>query len=1305
MKKWLSLLLCVLMLLPTLAACGGTDTPDTPDAPDGEQALGEDGAEPGADEEMPNPDGVYIPTAKKQRETYEVVTAEGFENGPYLVKTVYLTEQVIVANVIVTPEAYAVDPTGVKDSTAGIQAALDDCYALGGGTVFLPVGQYLVTKTVGIPFGVVLHGDWQDPDLTDTPEYGTVILAKTPVLEGLEIYDPTAKPLFELRSEQDGNNGLIGLTVYYPEQDINDVKPYGYTVYGERPRMVMLRDLTLINAYQGIGACLGGESNTHELLQVENVRMTVLSMGYKATLSREIGYTMDLRISPRYWRDAAGAYACPDADALRDFCREHTIGMEFYALDLNQYTNLYVEGCHTALLSREGFWGVFYGLEIKDCMYGVVAESLSGSSGVTIANATIEADVYAVANYAVNMGTLKLADVALTGKGGVHTAVGAKTIVDNEDDLASYVPREGTYIKPAEQLYVADVAALNGVKEDAGPAIQEALDTAALTGGIVYLPHGVYSVYTPLSVPTGVELRGAMAMAVRDKATMGCLVPGTVLITYVNEGDFITLSESAGVSGLRIFYPSYDVMTAQEMAKDGDERYESVVAVRGTGANVYAVNMVISSGLVGIDFTDCDAHLVKQCFGCTSNNFVRAGGKGGVIEGVLCNLTFTHRQPFYVGGYYETDRINEANIQIQQKASSSAFLALRDGCDVVYIKDAEDQQLNNVFMYACRTMLRTENAEVVGYNVTSDVQGISPMFLVQENSDVVIFNPLRTGGKSHECDESSSLTIYNRINNNYHLEPTYRSDSGLEENAGGEVISTVELLNCDSVGTVKNVALNTDAAFIKEGKGSLKSTYADANTLLSATFAPVDATKLGGENVYLHLWMYVEDPNAITGFSGNHITLSGSKGKWSYNWSMPSTVRDAGWNEILLPLASGWKGTTEMPLDGFDTLTFKIARYGGDARPPVYFDDIYLCSVLPYAEMAFEEPEVLEEYVRPMPSVEQEPTRIMIYDGESLDALEGSSIKGYATLNTDKAYVKEGNASLKVQTNGQVIFEMKIPATDASAYKHYGFLHMWVYIDDPASGGQIELTSSGTYDKAEKSWGVNAYATKRGWNEVWLPFHGGAAGTTSVFDPAYVNYMRIYLSNGAGGSPVYFDDVYLCNTPDASLYNEGNTGKTGTALTTSQDNLPILHRCENAQGVSGVSINSDPAFIKEGKGSFVSTPNVVRMSYAFAPLDISEYMEGYLHLWMYIENPEDIRNGYIELTSSGTYDKDEYAFQLTQLGLQSGWNELYLPMSAPTSKGTLNPKSFNYLRIYTHLQDGKIDHNVYFDDIRFVMEK
>ncbi len=147
-----------------------------------------------------------------------------------------MSEQVIVADIIATSEPYCADPTGSADSTAAIQYALNDCAANGGGTVFLPVGRYLVTDTIYVPSGVVLQGDWQDPDLT------------------------------------------------------------------------------FINSYQGIGACLGGDG-THELLQVENVRMTALSMGYKAKLSREIGYTMDLRISPRYWSEAAEEFACSDAAA------------------------------------------------------------------------------------------------------------------------------------------------------------------------------------------------------------------------------------------------------------------------------------------------------------------------------------------------------------------------------------------------------------------------------------------------------------------------------------------------------------------------------------------------------------------------------------------------------------------------------------------------------------------------------------------------------------------------------------------------------------------------------------------------------------------------------------------------------------------------------------------------------------------------------------------------------------------------------------------------------------------------------
>lgn len=92
-------------------------------------------------------------------------------------KPVYNREDILVAGINVTQEPYCADATGNADSTAVLQRALDDLAARGGGTVYLPAGLYHVTKTVHVPAGCVVQGDWADP-LTDTmPTYGTVILA------------------------------------------------------------------------------------------------------------------------------------------------------------------------------------------------------------------------------------------------------------------------------------------------------------------------------------------------------------------------------------------------------------------------------------------------------------------------------------------------------------------------------------------------------------------------------------------------------------------------------------------------------------------------------------------------------------------------------------------------------------------------------------------------------------------------------------------------------------------------------------------------------------------------------------------------------------------------------------------------------------------------------------------------------------------------------------------------------------------------------------------------------------------------
>ncbi|MBO5897562.1 MAG: hypothetical protein J6R04_00975, partial [Clostridia bacterium] len=1225
----------------------------------------------------------------------------GYENGPYLIKTVYATEQTVIADIIVTPEAYGVDPTGENDSTKGIQKALDDCRTMGGGTVFLPVGQYLVTDTLSLAEGVLLQGDWQDPDLTDTPAYGTVILAKLPALKGEEVFDPTAKPLFLLRSENASNNGLVGLTVFYPDQDITNVKPYGYTVYAPNPGMTVLKDLTFLNSYQGIGVCLG--AGYHELLQIQGVHMTALATGYQVKQSNEVGYTYDLNVSPSYWIEAAAPYRCADANALRAFCREYTTAMKFGSLDLNQYTGIRIDGCYTAMLIDTGFWGVLYDVEITDSVYGIVARALTGASGVGIAHASIEADEYAVANYAVSGKPIKLTDVKLTGNGGIHTVDGAFTMVDNTADLSQYEAAYATYQKPSEHLYVADVAGVVGKREDATPAIQDALDAAEKTGGIVYVPRGVYNLYTPLVVPAGVELRGAMAMPARDRAYESGIIPGTVFLSYVTENALITLSEAAGVQGVRIYTLSYDAGTAIDLLKTNDPKVAECVAVRGIGAGVYAVNVVISGGFIGIDFTDCDNHLVKDAYGCAFLNFVRAGGKNGNINSVLCNMTFTMRQPFMLRGLVDADLCNEgawAVYSVEGNATAKATVRdelLRQYCDTVYLVNAENEKLNNVFMYGGRAIVVADSSTVTGINVTTDWQGIYPMFVLKNESDGVFFNAVRTSGSSHELDKTSSLSVYNRLFNIYHNEPTYHSASGYEETRGGELLEELTLLNCDSVSGTQGVVLNTDATYIKQGKGSLKHDGKVPTQWLTATFDPVDTAELGDEQLYLHMWMWVDDPHGLQ-WSGQ-IELKTATGTY-WNWGTTQNLTQEGWNEILLPIPR--RGETAPVFTG---LSIKVDHSPLNHYPNVYLDDISVCTVLPYSESMMQEANGAKSYVERDPSYTEDAKRVMINNCDTLDGLSEAA-QAITTLNRDPAFIKEGKGSLKVSVRPQLLYEQSIPATDIGDMEHVGYLHMWVYVENASlfsSSGQIELTSSGIFDLGEKGWNI-ATIKQNGWNELYLPLKDATSKGTPAFNGSAVNYLRMYV-NVPSAATIYIDDIYVCNIPGAT-YDESNTIEAGNAAQLAEG-LPMLHNCDTEIGITKATLNEDPAYVKTGSGS-LRAPDVGSDKLVFGlpeAQDISAYMDGYLHVSVYVEDASRLSWGQFELTSSGTCDKDEIGWLVPNYVKQDGWNEVYLPMEKASKLGAFDPKSCNFMRVYVLWDDGGNSPLMYFDDIRLVAKE
>ena len=139
---------------------GGEDTP----------AGGEGDKEEEKEEEVEPPQ----PTP-----TYQVIKPLNDDSSSkMLIKTQYKTNSAIVVDAIATD--FGADPTGKVDSTRAIQLALNSVAEMGGGTVFLPSGQYLVTSNIFIPDYVSLMGDWNKP-IADNEDgdfdYGTVILA------------------------------------------------------------------------------------------------------------------------------------------------------------------------------------------------------------------------------------------------------------------------------------------------------------------------------------------------------------------------------------------------------------------------------------------------------------------------------------------------------------------------------------------------------------------------------------------------------------------------------------------------------------------------------------------------------------------------------------------------------------------------------------------------------------------------------------------------------------------------------------------------------------------------------------------------------------------------------------------------------------------------------------------------------------------------------------------------------------------------------------------------------------------------
>jgi hypothetical protein len=185
---------------------------------------------------------------------------------------------------------------GKTDDTEAFQKAID-AVTNSGGKVIVPVGRFRIEGSVRIKDGVTVAG-LNESSLAPGPLKGTVILAT-----GGRDHEE-ADPLFEMES----SSALRGLTIFYPEQKADDIRPYPWSINmnvkkpDEQTRIFdcVVEKITLVNSYNGIQA--GPAHNGRH--RIYDIYGCVLRRGILVDNTRDIGRIENIHWHCVYWRKA-----------------------------------------------------------------------------------------------------------------------------------------------------------------------------------------------------------------------------------------------------------------------------------------------------------------------------------------------------------------------------------------------------------------------------------------------------------------------------------------------------------------------------------------------------------------------------------------------------------------------------------------------------------------------------------------------------------------------------------------------------------------------------------------------------------------------------------------------------------------------------------------------------------------------------------------------------------------------------------------------------------------------------------------
>jgi hypothetical protein len=333
-------------------------------------------------------------------------------------------------------------------------------------------------------------------------------------------------------------------------------------------------------------------------------------------------------------------------------------------------------------------------LSFENCTfsgYGTNAVRINGRTNLLIAQSRFTSGGNHVSKQ--NNSTVKSIN---SGSNGTLTVAGNTTnVTQTRSDAYTFEPmprgvKTDIDVHPkarADNILRVDLPRATGINgnspsTDVTAQLQNALNAVSSAGGgIVHLPGGRYLVSNPITVPSGVELRGTWDVQHHTEGG------GSAIFTaYMGSGggagrSLIELNENAGIRGLNV--------TQTNITNQSSFNNNSPFLIQGRGKGVYAVNITVPVGYRGIDLYthDTSGHYVDY-FGGTllhAGIWVGGGANGGFIRNMQFNPHYAMRRPSGGQGY--------------QSISGDLYAFTQGNCSALMFADVNNQTIFNNFVF------------------------------------------------------------------------------------------------------------------------------------------------------------------------------------------------------------------------------------------------------------------------------------------------------------------------------------------------------------------------------------------------------------------------------------------------------------------------------------------------------------------------------------------------------------------------------------------------------------------------------